>query len=154
MSEDAPAAKKEKGAPAWVMTFADLMSLLMCFFVLLLSFSEMDAQKYKQVAGSMAFAFGVQREVRANEKVKGTSFIQQEYSPGKPQQTLERVMRQQTTDETKENIEHLKGTVEDGEHDESVGRGAGPKMIVGEGHGPESHGGVRALGAAACVCPQ
>jgi chemotaxis protein MotB len=34
------------GTPAWVVTFADLMSLLMCFFVLLLSFSEMDAQKF------------------------------------------------------------------------------------------------------------
>ena len=34
------------GIPAWVMTFADLMTLLMCFFVLLLSFSEMDQNKY------------------------------------------------------------------------------------------------------------
>ena len=43
----------EEGAPAWVVTFADLMSLLLCFFVLLLSFSEMDRQKYKEVAGSL-----------------------------------------------------------------------------------------------------
>ncbi len=35
------------------MTFADLMSLLMCFFVLLLSFSEMDVLKFKRLAGSM-----------------------------------------------------------------------------------------------------
>ena len=35
---DAPPANKEReGAPPWVMTFADLMSLLMTFFVLLLS---------------------------------------------------------------------------------------------------------------------
>jgi len=45
------------GAPAWVMTFADLMSLLMCFFVLLLSFSEMDVIKFQQIAGSMKAAF-------------------------------------------------------------------------------------------------
>ena len=50
------------GSPAWMATFADLMSLLMCFFVLLLSFSEMDVEKFKQIAGSMAFAFGVQNE--------------------------------------------------------------------------------------------
>lgn len=50
------------GAPLWMCTFADLMSLLMCFFVLLLSFATMDAAKYKQVAGSMKDAFGVQRE--------------------------------------------------------------------------------------------
>ena len=47
------------GLPAWMGTFADLMSLLMCFFVLLLSFSEMDAMKFKRLAGSMAQAFGV-----------------------------------------------------------------------------------------------
>ena len=55
------------GAPAWVMTFADLMSLLMCFFVLLLAFSEMDAAKFKQLSGSMKEAFGVQAEHKADE---------------------------------------------------------------------------------------
>ena len=48
--EDLPEEEKP-GIPAWVVTFADLMSLLMCFFVLLLSFSEIDAQKFKQIAG-------------------------------------------------------------------------------------------------------
>jgi len=60
---DVPAKKGKKGPPAWVMTFADLMTLLMCFFVLLLSFAEMDILKFKQVAGSMREAFGVQRTV-------------------------------------------------------------------------------------------
>ena len=41
-----------EGLPAWLGTFADLMSLLMCFFVLLLSFAEMDALKYKMVVDS------------------------------------------------------------------------------------------------------
>ena len=50
-------AEVKAGAPAWMATFADLMALLMCFFVLLLSFSEMDVQKYRQVAGAMADAF-------------------------------------------------------------------------------------------------
>lgn len=48
------------GLPGYMGTFADLMSLLMCFFVLLLSFAEMDVQKFKQIAGSMEKAFGVQ----------------------------------------------------------------------------------------------
>lgn len=65
--------KPEEPAAGWIMTFADLMSLLMCFFVLLLSFSEMDVQKYKQIAGSMKIAFGVQRIVPAHEIPKGTS---------------------------------------------------------------------------------
>jgi chemotaxis protein MotB len=52
----------EHGTPTWMCTFADLMSLLLCFFVLLLSFSEMDAAKYKQVAGSLEKAFGLDKE--------------------------------------------------------------------------------------------
>jgi chemotaxis protein MotB len=65
----------EEGAPTWIVTFADLMSLLLCFFVLLLSFSEMDRQKYREVAGSMANAFGVQRKEKVYESPKGTKII-------------------------------------------------------------------------------
>ena len=67
--------KEEKGAPKWVVTFGDLMSLLLCFFVLLLSFSEMDRQKYKLVAGSMAKAFGLQRKVKGDESPKGATMV-------------------------------------------------------------------------------
>lgn len=54
----------DKGAPRWVVTFGDLMSLLLCFFVLLLSFSETDKAKYKEIAGALKEAFGVQRKVK------------------------------------------------------------------------------------------
>ncbi len=103
MADDCP--KCEEGLPAWLATFADLMSLLMCFFVLLLSFAEMDAIRFKKMAESMKDAFGVQREIPTNEIVKGTSVIKQEFSPGKPEETLMEVIRQQTTDDTKENID-------------------------------------------------
>ncbi len=98
-------AKCPQGAPAWVTTFADLMSLLMTFFVLLLSFSEMDVQKYKQVAGSLKEAFGVQRLIESKIMPKGTSIIAQEFSPGKPTPTPINEIRQQTTDETKDNLD-------------------------------------------------
>lgn len=94
----------EAGAPAWMATFADLMSLLMCFFVLLLSFSEMDLQKYKQVAGSMKMAFGIQRVVKADSIPRGTSIIKQEFSPGKPQPTVMDVVKQQTEDDAREQL--------------------------------------------------
>lgn len=84
------------GLPPWMATFADLMALLMCFFVLLLSFSEMDVQKYKLVAGSMANAFGVQREVVAQAIPAGTSIIAEEFSSGRPQPTDENAVQQQT----------------------------------------------------------
>jgi chemotaxis protein MotB len=51
------------GAPPWMVTFADLMSLLVTFFVLIISFSVPDKDKLKIVAGSMRDAFGFQREV-------------------------------------------------------------------------------------------
>lgn len=92
------------GAPAWMATFADLMSLLMCFFVLLLSFSEMDVLKFKQLAGSMKEAFGVQRDIKTKEIPKGTSIISKEFSPGKPVPTKIRILKQNTTDRPKRNI--------------------------------------------------
>ncbi|MEA2084202.1 MAG: flagellar motor protein MotB [Thermodesulfobacteriota bacterium] len=62
MEEEIKQKKCKKGSPVWMCTFADLMSLLLCFFVLLLSFSVMDAVKFKQIAGSMKNAFGIQRK--------------------------------------------------------------------------------------------
>ncbi len=92
------------GIPAWVMTFADLMSLLMCFFVLLLSFSEMDVMKYKQIAGSLRNAFGVQRVVRAHEIPKGTSIIAHDFSPGKPEPTVVSKVNQVTSNTQQKNL--------------------------------------------------
>lgn len=93
------------GTPAWMATFADLMSLLMCFFVLLLSFSEMDVQKYKQIAGSMKDAFGVQNEIQVRDIPKGTSIIAREFSPGKPQPTAIKTVRQVTTENQKQSLQ-------------------------------------------------
>lgn len=93
------------GIPAWVMTFADLMTLLMCFFVLLLSFSEMDQSKYKKIAGSMQFAFGVQNKIHTKDPPKGTSIIAKEFSPGKPEPTLIKSVQQNTIDLTRQTLE-------------------------------------------------
>ncbi len=80
MSEEGlPQEVVEEGAPLWVVTFGDLMSLLMCFFVLLLSFSEMDRKKYKMVSGSMAQAFGIQRERPVFESPRGQKMIAKEF---------------------------------------------------------------------------
>ena len=79
MDEEVSESSEEEGGGGWIMTFADLMSLLMCFFVLLLSFSEMDVLKFKRLAGSMSQAFGVQQKFRADDPPKGTSIIAQEF---------------------------------------------------------------------------
>ncbi len=93
--------KCPEGIPAWVMTFADLMSLLLAFFVLLFSFSEMDKAVYKELAGSLKDAFGVQREIKAKETPRGINIIAREFSPGRPQPTAINEVRQMTTAESK-----------------------------------------------------
>ncbi len=69
----------EEGAPMWIVTFGDLMSLLLCFFVLLLSFSEMDRQKYKELSGSLQNAFGVQREKQVFDNPQGQKIVAKDF---------------------------------------------------------------------------
>lgn len=69
----------DEGAPAWMTTFADLMSLLLCFFVLMLSFSEMDRKLFKVLSGSLKEAFGVQREIRVWDFPKGMSIFSSDF---------------------------------------------------------------------------
>ena len=104
MEEECP--KCDAGLPAWLATFADLMSLLMCFFVLLLSFAEIDAIRFKKMAESMKDAFGVQREIPVNDVVKGISVIKQEFSPATvTDHSTVNEIRQQTTDVEKEHLD-------------------------------------------------
>jgi chemotaxis protein MotB len=93
----------------WLATFADLMSLLMCFFVLLLAFSEMDVMKFKQIAGSMKYAFGVQNKVEVKDIPKGTSVIALEFRPGRPDPTPIEIINQQTNEMTQPTIEYQAG---------------------------------------------
>ena len=100
------------GSPAWMATFADLMSLLMCFFVLLLSFSEMDVEKFKQIAGSMKFAFGVQNQINLDDIPKGTSIIAQEFAPGDPTDTPVDTIQQITEDNLEQSLRVGEGQIE------------------------------------------
>ncbi|MFM2482258.1 flagellar motor protein MotB [Celerinatantimonas sp. YJH-8] len=97
------------GLPAWMATFSDLMSLLLCFFVLLLSFSEMDVLKFKQIAGSMKYAFGVQNQLEVKDIPKGTSVIAMEFRPGRPEPTPIETIMQQTVDVTQTELDFHKG---------------------------------------------
>ncbi|MCE9685189.1 flagellar motor protein MotB [Shewanella sp. AS16] len=117
------------GAPMWLATFADLMSLLMCFFVLLLSFSEMDVMKFKQIAGSMKYAFGVQNKVEVKDIPKGTSVIALEFRPGKPEPTPIEIINQQTNEMTEPTLDYQAG------EDDSAG---GVQQQQGEQRGGEA----------------
>src|ERR1700740_1597239 len=93
-------AKKKRGdahggGHGWFVTFADLMGLMMSFFVMLVAFSNQDQQKLKIVAGSMREAFGVQTEARysgiiesdglpTRPKLKNTAHIPPEEASNTP----------------------------------------------------------------------
>ena len=94
-----------KGAPAWMATFADLATLLMAFFVLILSFAEMNVPKFKQINGSLKNSFGVQRLIPVVESPKAQSLIAQSFSPSMAQPTPVNTIRQQTEDDRKEEVE-------------------------------------------------
>ncbi|MFT7617186.1 MAG: chemotaxis protein MotB [Planctomycetota bacterium] len=50
---------RPKGAPMWIVTFTDMISLLLTFFILILTFSSMEEEKMQQATGSLSGAFGV-----------------------------------------------------------------------------------------------
>ena len=85
------------GAPAWMATFADMATLLMAFFVLILSFAEFNVPKFKQISGSLKEAFGVQKVVPVVEQPKGTTIIALEFSPN-PTPSISTTLRQDTTE--------------------------------------------------------
>jgi len=92
------------GAPAWMATFADMATLLMAFFVLILSFAEFNVPKFKQISGSLKNAFGVQRVVPIVEQPKGTTVLSLNFSPS-PAPSLTQDMTQQTTQTTQPDLE-------------------------------------------------
>ena len=92
------------GAPAWMATFADMATLLMAFFVLILSFAEFNVPKFKQISGSLQNAFGVQRVVPIVEQPKGTTILSLNFSPS-PNPSVTTDMTQQTTDIAKPDLD-------------------------------------------------
>ena len=73
------------GTPKWMVTFADLMALLLTLFVLLLTFSEMNVMKYKEIAGALknAFGFAPQDRLASVIELEG-SVILEALTPPKP----------------------------------------------------------------------
>lgn len=66
--------------PDWLVTYADLMSILVCFFVLIVSFSIQDEHKMQVVAGSVRDAFGMQTTVRKSGMIEFEGIPLREYA--------------------------------------------------------------------------
>lgn len=100
------------GAPAWMATFADMATLLMAFFVLILSFAEFNVPKFKQISGSMKNAFGVQRITPVVEPPMGTTILSLNFSPS-PSPSVTNNMTQQTTQINQPKLEQKNKTKDD-----------------------------------------
>ena len=67
--------KPKAGAPDWLVTFGDLMSLLLTFFVLLLSFSNTEIIKFRTMAGSVRNAFGMKSDIAISDVPMGNTLM-------------------------------------------------------------------------------
>ena len=117
------------GAPAWMATFADMATLLMAFFVLILSFAEFNVPKFKQISGSLKNAFGVQRVVPVMEPPKGTTILSLNFSPS-PDPALIKEITQQTTETLKPEVETKVEKGEGAEGGEAGGEGDGSGKML------------------------
>jgi len=73
--------EEKKGAPEWMVSYGDMMSLLLCFFILLYSFSTLDARKFQLVLLSLKGAFGVLEAGRTLENadiIGGTEVLMED----------------------------------------------------------------------------
>ena len=109
MAKKCPKVECPKCLPGWLAAFGDLMSLLLCFFVLLLSMSTMDAKKVQEAAGSLQGAMSVldgesSTEVQ-HKQLQIATPIQSETETSKQVKTM-----QQTIIETNEMIKSAKGS--------------------------------------------
>lgn len=101
-SEDPPAPDCppcKAGSPAWMATFADMATLLMAFFVLILSFAHLNVPKFKNVSGSMQMAFGVQMLIPVIEPPEARNLIATQYMSALVEPTPMQTIEEQRTDD-------------------------------------------------------
>lgn len=100
--------KCETGAPAWMATFADMATLLMAFFVLILSFSSVNVPKFEQVAGSLKLAFGIKRVVAKVSIPMAETLIVSTFTLSEAAPTVVPQPTQRVDDPSRRNIKQMK----------------------------------------------
>ena len=97
----------KSGSPAWMATFADMATLLMAFFVLILSFAHVNVPKYKEVSGSMRSRFGVQVLVPIVEAPTADNIVATQYRQQATEPTAANVLEEQRSREEQPQDEEL-----------------------------------------------
>lgn len=90
------------GAPGWMATFADMATLLMAFFVLILSFSDTELPRFEYINGSIQYAFGVKRVVPRIEIPAARSILVEDFTPNEAAPTVLTDATQKELDPTAE----------------------------------------------------
>ena len=94
--EDCPECKP--GAPGWMATFADMATLLMAFFVLILSFSDTELPRFEYINGSIQYAFGVKKLIPRVEIPAARSILVEDFTPNEAAPTVISNPRQRELD--------------------------------------------------------
>jgi chemotaxis protein MotB len=100
-AEDCPKCPPQ-GAPAWMATFADMATLLMAFFVLILSFASVNVPKFEQIAGSLSLAFGVARIIPKVSIPMAETIVASDFTPSEAAPTVVADVTQTVEDSTLE----------------------------------------------------
>jgi len=103
----------KSGAPAWMATFADMATLLMAFFVLILSFADTEIAKLAQINGSMKMAFGIKKIQPTIRIPSGRSLMVEDFTPAVAAPTVVKTNTQMAKNPTGKNVQ--KKTSEDSE---------------------------------------
>jgi chemotaxis protein MotB len=98
----------EVGAPAWMATFADMATLLMAFFVLILSFASVNVPKFEQVAGSVKLAFGIDRVVPKITIPKAETILDSTFTISEAAPTVTPQDTQSVKDASREYVKQMK----------------------------------------------
>lgn len=118
------------GAPGWIITFADLSTLLLTFFVLLISFSNQDIIKFREMLGSVQGAFGVKvrREGEYQAALTGSGAEDVEKKAAEDKEKEEKLKRQLV--KISESIKQAAGQGKMGDNTEVTSTGAGVLIRV------------------------
>src|SRR6056300_1960709 len=108
------------GAPAWMATFADMATLLMAFFVLILSFAHINVPKYKEVSGSMRSRFGVQTTIPIVEAPTAHNMVMTQYRQSVTEVTAANVIEEQLVREEQDMDAELDVDLGPGESDTNL----------------------------------
>ncbi|MFK5892969.1 MAG: flagellar motor protein MotB [Pseudomonadota bacterium] len=105
----------EEGAPSWMVTFADLVTLLLVFFVLLFSMSSIETERFKSVMSSIQIALNVKSAFSIPQEDKDSSLIKPLVVSLKslPQDDIEAEEIEQEVDDSQEFYQEIKKAIKE-----------------------------------------